>query len=408
MISDLPIWSAEPVDLNWYRAVADNQLPAKYILARRIAIPADFASYDTDQLWQLHQDASDQLIQLQSDIRTTQVNIASLEKQTTSLLDLNVELVNRMLTSCNFCQWRCEVDRSDESAKPGACQLGEETRVGSYFHHRGEELLYRGRMGSGTIFFTSCNMRCQFCQNGNISQDKYNGKRTTAKELAAMIWLLRIEGCHNINFVGGDPTIHLHTIINAIAQLGERPSLDTLREIEKVKSDRFIQYRRDDKYGNYHGEFNVPLLWNANFFMSTETMRILRTVIDIWLPDFKFGTDKKCAIRLSRTPWYWDTITRNLQLIHDWGEDFTIRHLIMPNHINCCSRPIIEWIATHLPGIQVNLMDQYHPDSFTNPQTNKYNERYADIARQITSEEFSEVLYLAEQYHLNYETITFS
>ncbi len=79
--------------------------------------------------------------------------------------------------------------------------------MSSYFHHTGEELFYRGTQGSGTIFFTSCNMRCAFCQNGDISTDKDNGEETDARALAAMAWLLRREGCHNINWVGGEVVI---------------------------------------------------------------------------------------------------------------------------------------------------------------------------------------------------------
>ena len=124
-----------------------------------------------------------------------------------SLLDLCRELAWRMLGHCNFCRWDCRVDRS-QGSKVGACKLGAATRVSSYFHHPGEELVYRGTEGSGTIFFTSCNMRCAFCQNGDISTDKDNGEVVDARTLATMAWLLRMEGCHNVNWVGGDPTIH--------------------------------------------------------------------------------------------------------------------------------------------------------------------------------------------------------
>src|SRR2546426_11233229 len=123
-----------------------------------------------------------------------------------------------MLAHCNFCRWDCRVDRT-RGEKLGACKLASETRVSSHFHHRGEELIYRGTHGSGTIFFTSCNMRCSFCQNGDISTDRLNGEAVSARTLATMAWVLRLEGCHNINWVGGDPTIHLHTILEAIALL---------------------------------------------------------------------------------------------------------------------------------------------------------------------------------------------
>jgi putative pyruvate formate lyase activating enzyme len=88
---------------------------------------------------------------------------------------------------------------------------------------------------------------------------------------------------------------------------------------------------------SYRGEFNTPILWNSNMYMSLETLRILRELVDIWLPDFKFGNNK-CAIRLSRTPWYFETVAENHRLIYGWGEDIVIRHLIMPGHVECCTK----------------------------------------------------------------------
>jgi putative pyruvate formate lyase activating enzyme len=123
----------------------------------------------------------------------------------------------------------------------GACKLAAGSRVSSYFHHTGEELFYRGSEGSGTIFFTSCNMRCAFCQNGDISTDKDNGEETDPRTLAAMAWTLRREGCHNINWVGGEVVIHLHSIVDAIALLGRdyTPTQAELARARKTKADRF-------------------------------------------------------------------------------------------------------------------------------------------------------------------------
>ena len=136
-----------------------------------------------------------------------------------SLLEIARELAYRMLSHCNFCPWDCRVDRVT-GAKLGACKLASGSRVSSHFHHTGEELFYRGTQGSGTIFFTSCNMRCAFCQNGDISTDKDNGEETDPRMLASMAWTLRREGCHNINWVGGEVVIHLRAIVVAIALLG--------------------------------------------------------------------------------------------------------------------------------------------------------------------------------------------
>jgi putative pyruvate formate lyase activating enzyme len=230
----------------------------------------------------------------------------------------------------------------------------------------------------------------------------------SANELAAIIWVLRMEGCHNINFVGGDPTIHLHTIIRSLQQLSlDGPPIETIRRVQKIKSDQFMNYRLNSVEADYFGEFNAPMLWNSNFFMSEETMRILRTVIDVWLPDFKFGPNKKCATTLSRTPWYFTTVARNHKLIYDWGEDFTIRHLIMPNHIDCCSKPILDWVAGEIPGSLINIMDQYHPDSFTDPYNPNYNPRYKSISRRLTKNEISTVIDYAKHLKLDFDICTF-
>jgi putative pyruvate formate lyase activating enzyme len=214
----LPVWKAPDFRgrMQWYRAVAANRLPAKYLIAARV--PAGIAlGAGEPELWRAFDAATERFLVLREEIR------AGGElgpKWQPSLLDLSAELGRRMLAHCNFCRWECGVDRS-AGAKLGACKLARETRVGSWFHHTGEELIYRGRKGSGTIFFTSCNMRCAFCQNGDISTDRLNGEPVSAHTLATMAWMLRTEGCHNINWVGGDPAIHLHTIVEAIALLEE-------------------------------------------------------------------------------------------------------------------------------------------------------------------------------------------
>jgi len=174
--------------------------------------------------------------------------------------------------------------------------------VSSHFHHTGEESFYRGVSGSGTIFFTSCNMRCAFWQNGDISTDKDNGEEVDARVLAAMAWTLRREGCHNINWVGGEVVIHLHTIAHAIALLGRGfvPSTAELERARSTKADRFLSFLREvPEFAEYGGGFNVPIQWNSNFFMTPESMKILRILTDVWLPDLKFGPGR-CAMTLAK------------------------------------------------------------------------------------------------------------
>lgn len=392
--------------LAWYRAVATNAKPAKFRVAGTIPLALPLEGASEDALWAELERLTPIFLSRLAAIRDRAQPLGPVPHGAT-LLDLCDTLVRRMLTHCNFCRWDCEVDRS-RGTKLGACKLAEGTRVSIYFHHHGEEMVYRGVAGSGTIFFTSCNMRCAFCQNGDISTDKDNGQVVSERTLAAMAWLLRMEGCHNINWVGGDPTIHLHTIVTAIALLGRdfaAPEHADLAQALRIKSDYFDRDRIMRENGNYDGAFNAPMLWNSNFFMSDEAMMILRLLIDVWLPDFKFGPGR-CAISLSRTPRYWETVTRNLQLIHDWGEDLTIRHLVMPNHVECCTFPVLDWIAEHMPEVPVNIMDQYHPDMFCDPRSAQYQPRYEQLARRLTRREIADSYARAERLRLNFATIT--
>lgn len=405
----LSVWKQKKVfnQLKWYHAVSNNQMPAKYLICKRISAKFDKQAPE-EELWSLHQNITQEFLGIWQKIRNGQLSLTDLPiPEGLNLLDLNVTLAKRMLQSCVFCEWNCQVDRTGQG-KLGTCQLESDSRVSTFFHHPGEELVFRGTQGSGTIFFTSCNMRCSFCQNGDISTDKNNGKLITPELVASMAWQLRVEGCHNVNFVGGDPTIHLHTIIEAIEILGQkmhRPSRSHLLEILPIKND-FFAYNMLPATAQYQGEFNVPMLWNSNFYMTEKTMRLLRTVIDVWLPDFKFSNNK-CSIKLSRTPKYIEAVTRNHLLLKEWGEDLVIRHLIMPNHVECCTLPIFEWIHDNMPDALVNVMDQYHPDCFTNPNTESYKPKYEEINRRLTTNEIKKAYQLAKSYNLNFEDITF-
>jgi putative pyruvate formate lyase activating enzyme len=110
---------------------------------------------------------------------------------------------------------------------------------------------------------------------------------------------------------------------------------------------------------------------------------------------------------LSKTPWYWETVTANHQAIHDWSEDFTIRHLVMPNHVECCTYPVFDWIAEHMPDAPVNVMDQYHPDNFCDPDSPKYRPQYQELARRLARREFEMACDHARKRGLNFETVTF-
>jgi putative pyruvate formate lyase activating enzyme len=165
--------------------------------------------------------------------------------------------------------------------------------------------------------------------------------------VANLIRYRKYQGSRNVNWVGGDPTPNLLCI------------LETLKECED----------------------NIPQVWNSNMYCSTETMKLLDGVIDVYLTDFKYGNDG-CAKRLSKVEGYLEVVKRNHKIAHDKGE-VVIRHLVMPNHFDCCSKPVMDWIAKNLPNAVVNIMAQYRPEYHA------YD--YEDISRHVSIEEVLQV-----------------
>ncbi len=336
----LQVWRDPAIarSLSWYRDVAQNRRPAKFRIGATIPVSGQLDAPE-DVLWQELDRLTPIFLERWRALRAGEGQHRGARRTPEPARSLPAS-------------WPAACSRTATSAagtagsiapaarKYGACKLARDTRVSTYFHHPGEELVYRGTQGSGTIFFTSCNMRCAFCQNGDISTDKDNGEVVDARTLAAMAWLLRAEGCHNVNWVGGEVTIHLHTIVEAIALLGNgfEPARADLARALPAKSDRVFWYGLEPERASFERAFNAPMLWNSNFFMTDEAMKILRLLMDVWLPDFKFGPGR-CAMTLAKTPWYWETVTGNLLKLRAWGEDLTIRHLVMPNHVECCTLP---------------------------------------------------------------------
>jgi putative pyruvate formate lyase activating enzyme len=236
-----------------------------------------------------------------------------------SYLDLKVKIAERMFKKCNFCETACGLDRR---IGPGKCDV-EETKIASEFLHVGEE---PPLVPSHTIFFAGCNFNCVYCQNWDISQNPDRGITLNGENLALIIEKRRTEGSRNVNFVGGDPTPNL---------------LFILRTMQRVR-------------------VNIPVVWNSNMYLSTDAMFLLDGLADLYLTDFKYGNNE-CALRLSGISNYMEVVGRNHKMAFQAGE-MIIRHLVLPNHIECCSKPILKWVSENL-GLEVvlNIMGQYHP-----------------------------------------------
>jgi putative pyruvate formate lyase activating enzyme len=351
--------------LSWYEMVSNNFRPAKYRIARRVACHIDLNETPGEMLWKEHKRLSETAHALLNDLDSEKRDLAELPIAQVSYLDLKAKLLSRMIRQCTFCEWKCKVDRVS-AMKKGACKLDSTSRVTTWFPHFGEEPPLVGRGGSGTIFFSSCTFRCAFCQNWDISQDPLTGAPVDSRQLALIVKNLRTDGVLNINFVGGEPTPNLHTIVDAMNQI----------------------------------DLNVPMLWNSNMYCSEEAMQILADLIDIWLPDFKYGNDK-CAIRLSKVPRYFEVVARNHEFAQLNG-DMIIRHLVMPNHFECCTKPVLRWVSEHCPRALVNIMGQYRPDYKVLAERSTYS----DIARRPTAEEMSAAYDYADTLGLVYSPVS--
>ncbi|MHA1908086.1 MAG: radical SAM protein [Candidatus Thorarchaeota archaeon] len=345
--------------LSRYRKIIDGERWAKYLLAKDF--PCDIALDDsTESLWQTHASLSEDF---RNYIRDVDEGIDRKDPSAidSSFLELKKELANRILRNCHFCERRCEVDRSLD--KKGWCKLGSQSRVSSAFLHSGEEAPL---VPSGTIFFASCCLACAFCQNDDISTNPNSGRVVTIRDLSALAESLARDGAININYVGGDPVPNTHTII------GSLPYQTT----------------------------NITQLWNSSMYCSDETMRLLVDIMDVWLPDFKYGNNE-CGERLSNVENYFDIVSRNHKMAYDSGE-VIIRHLVLPNHLECCTFPILEWVSKNMPNCMVNIMAQYRPEH----RVRRDMETYRDISRRVTSEEMQKAYRRADELGIVWQVVS--
>lgn len=270
----------------------------------------------------------------------------------------------KRLENCTMCPRQCKVNRL--AGELGVCRTGRYSIVSSYDPHFGEETPLVGSGGSGTIFFTHCNLHCVFCQNYAISHEG-DGIETPDEQLAAMMVSLQKQGCHNINFV--TPS---HVVAPILAAL---PSA-----IEKG--------------------LHVPLVYNSSGYDEVETIRLLDGVIDIYMPDFKFwATDS--AKRFAKAPDYPERARAAIKEMHRQVGDLAVdsrgiaqrgllvRHLVMPGGLEE-TREIVRFLAEEIsPDTYTNIMDQYHP-------CGKADE-YPEIARPLDHDEYEEAVRIAKE-----------
>ncbi len=278
----------------------------------------DFQGKSTAEMWKAHNKSVEDFNNYIKKVDSGQ-EINDLAEN--SLLDLKIALAKKVLERCVFCMHACAVNRLKGKTEYCGCSM--DFPVSTMFDHYGEE---PELVPSFTVFTIGCTMTCLHCQNWMISQWKEAGTQYEFEEVASQVDKAKSRGCRNLNMVGGDPTPYLYHW------------LEISREIKE----------------------NLPIVWNSNSYYSHPSSRLLAQWADVYLLDFKYGNND-CAIRISDAPKYWETCTRNHLIAKEHGE-LIIRILVLPKHIECCFRPIVEWIVKNLGRhVRVNVMWQYTP-----------------------------------------------
>jgi putative pyruvate formate lyase activating enzyme len=271
-----------------------------------------------------------------------------------------VEKANDLMNSCSLCPRNCGIDRS--GGERGACHTGLLPAVASYGPHFGEEPPLVGRYGSGTVFFTHCNLRCVYCQNHTISQ-QVCGREISCEDLADIMLELQALRCHNINLVS--PTHVVPQILSAV-------------EIAAEKG------------------LSIPLVYNTGTYDAVPVLKLLEGVIDIYMPDTKYGRNE-AGNELSRVPDYATVMKDALLEMHRQAGNLVcedsiaargllIRHLVLPANL-ANSEIIMHYIGSAISrDSYLNIMDQYRPAWKVKEET--VNPILLQMNRPISREEY--------------------
>ena len=262
------------------------------------------------------------------------------------------------LENCRICPRECKINRNN--GQIGRCKSKDIVKIALYSIHNFEEPCISGKKGSGTVFFSNCNLNCVFCQNYEISQQG-KGKEVTIERLAEIFLEQQERNVENINLV--TPTSYVPQIIEAI----------------KIARN---------------GGLNLPIVYNTNGYEKVQTLKLLEGYIDIYLPDFKYSNNL-LAKRLSKVENYFEITTTALkEMYRQTGEaaifdnngimkkGMIIRHLIFPNHI-LNSKRVLKWISDNMPNVYVSVMAQYFPTFQA--------KEIKDINRKLSVREYQEI-----------------
>jgi putative pyruvate formate lyase activating enzyme len=231
-----------------------------------------------------------------------------------------VRLARQQYRHCLLCEHRCGVDRA--GGERGFCQATDTARVYRCRVECGEEIEL---IPSQLLYLSGCNLRCVFCIGEADAFDPQRGTPLTGQLLASAMATGHSAGARNIQWVGGEPTVHLPAILEAMAG----------------------------------SDGSLPIVWKSNFFGTIDSLTLLDGVIDVYVADLKFGNDE-CARRIAGAHDYMRIVTRNLLHVAKTSR-LIVRHLLLPGHFECCYRSIVDWMSRRLPATPMRIMPGYLP-----------------------------------------------
>lgn len=249
----------------------------------------------------------------------------------------SIEILTKRMNHCDLCPRNCKINRL--KGEKGICNTGKYAKLASYGPHFGEEAPLAGKFGSGTIFFSNCNLLCNFCQNFDISHEG-RGVEVNDEQLSDIMISLQDTGCHNINFV--TPS---HVILQILKAL--------IIAIEKG--------------------LNIPLIYNTSAYDNIETIKLLDGIIDIYMPDLKFWNSKVAELTCNATDYVENAKSSILEMYRQTGKllinekgiavkGLLIRHLVMPHNFSGTEQ-VLDFISDKIsPETYVNIMPQYRPE----------------------------------------------
>ncbi|MCX5909674.1 MAG: radical SAM protein [Deltaproteobacteria bacterium] len=264
-------------------------------------------------------------------------------------LHLKIELARRSLNRCDLCGWNCGVNRYGESGK---CGLKEKAYCSVPFVHICEEPPINP---AASIKMFGCGMKCVYCQ----AHEHIEGWQASseAMELNQKVWeMVEWRKAISLEFVGGNPTESIPAILE------------------------FLSHAPED--------FDLAIVWNDNLYGSEKAYRLLDGLIDIYLPDFRYGNNE-CARKLSGVEKYWEISTAGLKRMMEQKTRIITRILILPGHFKCCHKRVLEWLSQFKDRIWISLLDQYIPEYRAVGQP--------ELGRMATNEEVAEVEHLAKE-----------